>query len=236
MAYPDTATTTSKLNLRKPGTTNTPNVITDIGDNMDKIDAFASDVATNKADVVYLTSSDSTWNDIWTKISTLRAGYPAPIYVNSNSINAFTGGSRTSGAYTGLITKGSSSSFSLALRSTTATGYTILGTISNASSTSSGDYIETLIPRFKQIILSEGANSLTVANNSRIVVDFITFSDTRMGHIDLYCSGTGVLQYKTELGSNLSVSKSTNTLTITCTSGTSGIYCAIYAGDISLNT
>lgn len=200
-----------------------------------KANASKADIE-SKADVVYLTSSDTTWANIWAKISALRSGYAAPIYINSASISALTGGTRTSGAFTGLITKGSSSTYYLFCRQANAAGTTFQGTITNASSTSSGDYSETVIPRFKNLGAAEGANSYTVTNNSRIVIDLVTGNEGRMGHINLYVSASGVLTYRTDLGSNVTISKSTNTLNLSFSGGGSSLFCTIWSGDITRDT
>lgn len=71
------------------------------------------------ADTIYLTSSDTTWANVYAKISKLTIPYPATIYVNSSAITALTNGEITSGAWVGIISKTNSvqGNYSLILKS-----------------------------------------------------------------------------------------------------------------------
>ena len=118
MAYPETAETTTKLNLRKPGTTDTPNVTTDIGNNMQKIDDFATEIDSGKAAAIQIESTDTSWPQIFNKIKVIPYAKPTTIYINANAIAEFTAQEITSGAWMGLICRTSTTTdYSLLLKS-----------------------------------------------------------------------------------------------------------------------
>lgn len=188
------------------------------------------------AQSIFLESTDDTWAEIWDKISALTAGKPATIYVNNSAIGTLTGSAFTSGSWSGTITRTSSGTFDLLLKSN---GNTIVGGhIVNATSSSSGtftyrNYGEA--PIFQSFSMSTGANNFTVANGTMMELVFFAAASTRRGKALIYVS-SGTVYHDDDLGSNLAISGSSNTMTVTVTGGGCTMQCTVYGGSITAST
>lgn len=88
-------------------------------------------------------------------------------------------------------------------------------------------------PTFKSFTLSSGDNTFTVSNSSRIRIDFVFAQTAREGTALVATGSTGTFYIKSDLGSNLTMSGSSGTLTISVTGGGTAMYCMVYTGDIN---
>ena len=113
----------------------------------------------------------------------------------------------------------------------TKTDYEVNNKISEAVSEAIADKAP-----YKILLCQSGTTNLTVANGSRIRIDFITSNITRCGTVLVAVHNTNGNTFVApvgSLGSNIAVaSNATNTVTVTCTSGSTRAYCTIFVGDI----
>ena len=184
------------------------------------------------ARTIYLTSSDDTWSEIWDKISVLSGGDVATIYATQNAIGVLTNGAITAGAYSGIIARLSSSEFSLMLKST---GNLLrLVRIQSASSSQAGTctYVTMYQPQFKNLTATQGSTTFKIDENSKVRIDFVTTNANRMGTA-LIARTSGSVYARSDLGSALTLTTSTDSITVTATGGATAMQCTIYQGDIT---
>lgn len=162
MATYETTSYTTKLNLKQPGVSELAK-IADINDNMELIDSFASDIDSGKAATVYLTSSDTTWVQVYNKIKDLPLAKPATIYVNQNAISALTKGAYSTGTWVGLISRASSTTYYLMLKSS---GQLILsGNLTNAAAEDSDQRTFTYYTKANDEAVVHNTGNETIAGN-----------------------------------------------------------------------
>lgn len=88
-------------------------------------------------------------------------------------------------------------------------------------------------PVFKTLALAN-PTTFTISNASRIVVDIVSSTTAYNATLHIYVTNSGGVTCNKVAGDSLSITKSTNSLTIS--GGTGALYCRIYAGDISIST
>lgn len=183
----------------------------------------------NVAKTIYLTSADSTWAKVWEKISILAVGETACFAANNNAIKTISDNVRNNTVY-GTITRSASAVFQISASNSNLNWITMRLTNASASGCT---YTESAVPMMIQLSASEGANSYTIGNSSRIRIDMITSANTRMGYVEVYSSSGGSMSYKGDVGSKIALSSGSGTLTVTCTDGGTVLYCTVYAGSIA---
>lgn len=186
------------------------------------------------AQSIYLSNDDDTWSEIWTKLNALSSGKPAVIYMTSTAMDVLSDGAITSGSWHGTIARTSSSAFSLMLKSN---GNTIRAcSISGAAATRGESFSFTFDtvyqPQFKNLTVAQATPTMfKIAENSKVRIDFVTQNVNRMGTA-LIARVTGNVFARTDLGSNLTLTTSSDSITVTSTGGATAMQCTIYQGDI----
>ena len=199
-----------------------------------KANASKADIE-NKAETIYLTTSDDTWAEIYEKISALPLAKPATLYVHANAISALTGGAQTTGAWGGIISRTGTGAFSLILKST---GNQLRAAyITGASGSSSGTYTEVnyynKADGYVTLTGSSGTNTYAIAADSRIRIDLITTNAARMGTILVSGNSAGTAAYfKADVGGSVSVTANGANLIIE-TNNSISLFCTVYAGSIT---
>lgn len=199
--------------------------------------ASKADIA-NKADSIYLTSSDTTWSNVWAKISTLKTGYAAPIFSTADASKALTNNVR-SNTLVGIIVKASSARYYLLYQHSTASNEFAVATLdaNSAGVTSySENPITSKLPNFKTIPVSND-DELTITNNSRIGINICSSSPSRCGELSIYTTSTGTVRFNQSGAASLTIttdSEKPNWMKISGVSTSTTILCAtIFGGDIS---
>lgn len=185
---------------------------------------------------IILTSTDVTWDKIWGKISVLASGDSATFYMNSACANALTGSSISSVALIGVISRTSESTFRYLLKDNNNEIHVF--NMTNVSSSSAGTYTgrKYSYKSENMTVSKSSSKTYTIAGSSRIRIDMFGASQNLMGEVLVNSSNTGTTLYlKTDVGSDITVTKSDGTLTIANGNTSYALYCSctIYAGSIT---
>ena len=193
----------------------------------------------NKADSIYLTSSDTTWSDVWAKLSTLKTGYAAPLFSVADASKVLTNNVRPN-TLAGMIVKSSSARFYLLYHHSTANNGFAVATL-DANSAGVTNYAERDIvgmfsefPIYRRLTITDGA-SVTIANSSHIEMDLMASASARCGALQISSSAAGTIYHNQVGASGVTITKATNKITF-AVSGTTYAWCTIYQGDITLDS
>ena len=198
--------------------------------------ASKADIA-NKPDGIYLGSSDTTWADVWAKISTLTTGRCTTFYATSDAAKVLTDNARGNTMY-GTIARQTSSNFFLVIGHSVSNCLFSVAVLS-ANSTGVTSYKENNIAENavtqKSLTITDGT-VLEVDSSSKINMVLFSAANARCGTIQLYTSSSNAYVYMNVNGASaVTITKDGRKLTFGV-NGTVYANCTIYAGDINVSS